>query len=608
MKAWETISLLMKKSAWGRMASSDSLLQDIKKEIEELYMACMNNDAENAKEEASDVIMLVYCMLYNLIGDESFDIDELSVRMINKLYRRYSQVLEGDAEGVYSDEKILWSNVKKIEHKIQTYFCDNNDCGQSFALNSENIDYRGGELYCKSCSKRLTSSRNNLFPYCRNPHNYLEVITSSIIGYAKGDELEPYFFKERHSREYQNLVNMVIHDQVRKNVLVKFLSEKFEISHGIISEYMKRIIEMADMTRTKNDFEQEELLQVYLKKMGENGQFGLTDTDFSGWEKIYRTLSKTKFDIDKVMESPVVFHARSWDNQVARKYLLCYPSKASNRIIECMALTHFSGSHVIDFTVEISSMYGCTVGCRFCASGALTEKPLMMEPIDYLRQVNTCVIDSGINPADYEKFYVSFAGIGEPSCCGADIGKGMRIIRDIYPHVKFNIATMGFKLDSLSEWGKEDLPIRTLQIPLYHTDKDILMRIIGNLPDNYSLFRVLDRAVEYKQSHKGCRIKLNYIPFQGINDSNEDVEKFSALLEPYKEDISIKVSVMNYTRTADINGFKGLSMERLDEICRRFRNDGFEAYVFGSERNNMLGCGQLVQNHISEECLFNDKG
>ena len=115
---WDTISLLMNRSVWGKISNSDSLIHDLKNEIEELYEACLNNDIENACEEAADIIMLVYCILYYVSGDDTFNTDELSERIIKKLYRRYGPILDGEINGDLAEEKKCGRLQKKMNIKL----------------------------------------------------------------------------------------------------------------------------------------------------------------------------------------------------------------------------------------------------------------------------------------------------------------------------------------------------------------------------------------------------------------------------------------------------------------------------------------------------------
>lgn len=86
---------------------------------------------------------------------------------------------------------------------------------------------------------------------------------------------------------------------------------------------------------------------------------------------------------------------------------------------------------------------------------------------------------------------------------------------------------------------------------------------------------------------------------KGINDSEADIRQFANALEFFKNKIVIKISILNYTKPAEENGYITPGVERLKEIKGFFSNCGFETYVFGSERNTALGCGQLAQDNIS---------
>ena len=305
------------------------------------------------------------------------------------------------------------------------------------------------------------------------------------------------------------------------------------------------------------------------------------------------------FEVYKTIVKKTKYNARSWNNQLQRRFLLHYPNRRSGTLIECMSIIHYLDTSIIDLTVELSNMYNCVVGCRFCASGALPGCVKYLEPFDYVKQLNTCLIESGIDPEDYDNFYVSFAGIGEPSVVYNNLSLGMMIIRDLYPNVKFNIATFGYRIECFQFWNKLCLPIRTLQLPLYHIDTKKLSGIVTGLPSGYDLLEVIEQAVWYKINHSACRIKVNYIPMKNVNDGDGDVNRFIKKLEPFKQDITVKISFLNYTKPAEDNGFVTSGLDRLREIEKLFIENGFSTYIFGTDENTTLGCGQLAQNHIS---------
>lgn len=264
-----------------------------------------------------------------------------------------------------------------------------------------------------------------------------------------------------------------------------------------------------------------------------------------------------------------------------------------------MTIIHYKDEEIRDLTVELSNMYNCIVGCRFCASGALPEEACYLDAMDYVRQLNTCLKESGVNPEDFDNFYVSFAGIGEPSVVYKIIAEGMVMICDLYPKVKFNIATFGFDIACFGFWKELDLPIRTLQIPFYSDRRERLKYIVKNLPNSYDFEAIVGQAVEYKNSHPLCRVKINYIAMRGINDDDDDICRLCACLEKYRTQIAVRISFLNYTKPGEENNIMASGNERMCEIKRMLERKGFDCYIFGTDANTELGCGQLVQNHIS---------
>lgn len=302
------------------------------------------------------------------------------------------------------------------------------------------------------------------------------------------------------------------------------------------------------------------------------------------------------FSIIKVFQRTMDYSSRSWNRQSVRKYLLDYDGE---RIIECMLIIHYLNQNVHDLTIELSNMYNCVVGCRFCASGNLKKPVMKLRKEDYIAQINTCLQESNINPIAYQNFYISFYGIGEPSVVCHEIGSIMPVIKEKYPHTKFNIATFGFNSECFNVWKRDFPNIRTLQIPFYSNKPNILKQIVCNLPENYNFLHILGKALEYKKICEECRVKINYIVIQNTNDSNEDIDDLLMMLAPYLNDICIRISYLNYTKIGKYNGYRSAPTQRINEIYRRISDKGFKCYIFGSEMNIEVGCGQLLQDYIS---------
>lgn len=309
-----------------------------------------------------------------------------------------------------------------------------------------------------------------------------------------------------------------------------------------------------------------------------------------------------KFEVIKKIETTIDFQFEYGNKEKIYRYLFQYDK---NRIIESMVIIHYMDDTPLDLTVEISNMYNCVVGCRFCASASLPESTLSLSPEDYLRQVYTALEESNINYQDYPKFYVAFTGIGEPSIVKEKIAMGIFLIKEKYPNVEVNIATTGFDNTCFKYWDQLSLPIRYFQLPFYSHDKEKTKFIIQNAPEDYDLKNNIQEAIKYKHSHKDSRIKINFVVIEGINDSEDDISKMIKYLQEYKDDIIIKVSYLNYTKKCRENNLYSPPKERMKEILKRLQAAGFSCYIFGTPNNTELGCGQLLQNYICDNESIN---
>lgn len=305
-----------------------------------------------------------------------------------------------------------------------------------------------------------------------------------------------------------------------------------------------------------------------------------------------------KFKVIEKLEAAIDFNFEYGNKEKIYRYLINFDD---NRIIECMTIIHLNDNEPIDVTIEISNMYNCIVGCRFCASGSLPESRTFLKAEDYLKQVEICIKESNINLNDYPKLYVAFTGIGEPSVVKEEVAKGIMLIKERYDNVEVNIATTGFDNKCFEYWNKLNLPIRYFQLPYYSCEKDKIKYIIQNAPKDYDLINNIKEAIKYRKNHNECRVKINYVVMEGINDSEKDVEKMIEYLKEFKDDIIIKVSYLNYTEKCKENNLHSPSQKEMHKILNRIKQAGYDCYLFGTENNTELGCGQLVQNYICDE-------
>ncbi len=592
---WEDIKTLMEQSFWGRNSTTDSLIIDLNNEVKEFKQGCEKDDVENSMEEAADVMMIMFCLLYRIKDmNEEISIDQIMENISAKLKSRYKHLYLKNEKLEEEEEKKVWKSAKSIENIINYMFCDNNSCNFCGKVGGANIKVADNNFFCAYCNKQLFVSKKNLLFYNKpNRKKYIQLIIDSIINYAKGNITAPEILRIDNLDVYNSLYNdILMSDNHLKDYFIEYICEKYKLMKLDVIQYCDAVIE--GYCITTND----EVLK-YIQEIAKGNYNYMRYLPNGEPIKLMNKIKYLTMDVEKRIEKVIKYEARNWNNQLVHKYLLNYNQDGKNRIIECMTIIHYQDEKIRDLTIELSNMYNCVVGCRFCASGALPEETCFLEAIDYVKQLNTCLRESGVNPNEFDNFYVSFAGIGEPSVVYKEIADGMIMIKDLFPKVEFNIATFGFDIDCFNYWNKLDLPIRTLQIPFYSSKPDQLKFIVKNLPSSYKFETVIDKALEYKKSHENCRVKVNYIAMKDINDKDQDVDNFCAGLMKYKSQITIRVSYLNYTKPGEQNNIIAANSERLLEIKKIIEKSGFECYIFGTNVNTELGCGQLAQNHIS---------
>ena len=471
-------------------------------------------------------------------------------------------------------------------------YCDNPECKYYGKIGTKNIRIVGNKYICEECCREIYPSRQNVLFYNKQKYRkkYIQMVVNSILEFVHGNVKAPELLAYEEEKVFGYFCKDILQSEGNfRTRFADYVCEKYKVPKVEVLRYC----DLADEIITKDRVEE------YCKGLCEKDHNILDRLSDKEIHKMRTEIKDKTIDVVKKIEKAVKYEARNWDNQLVHKYLLRYDDK---RIIECMLIIHYAGEAVRDLTIELSNMYNCVVGCRFCASGALPETACELEAMDYVRQLNTCVEKSGIDPNEFKEFYVSFAGIGEPSVVYKKIAEGMRIIQDIYPHVKYNVATFGFRKECFAYWNQLDLPIRTFQIPIYSLDRNVLKRIVSNLPDTYRLEEILEEVVQYKMAHLECRIKINFIVMKDINDSDHDIEVMCDFLEKYKKEIAVKISYLNYTKPGEMNHFTSPGSKRLTEIKEYLKDRGFCCYIFGTAFNSELGCGQLFQDYISSNC------
>ncbi|MBI4447985.1 radical SAM protein, partial [Candidatus Woesearchaeota archaeon] len=194
--------------------------------------------------------------------------------------------------------------------------------------------------------------------------------------------------------------------------------------------------------------------------------------------------------------------------------------------------------------VGISTMSGCPVGCKFCATGKKFYRNLTAE--EMAQQVEFVVNkNKKFDPQKAKEFKILFTRMGEPALNKDEVNKAIKNIKRKYPKAVIALSTIGVNNSALADWSELSKKYGNIQLQfsIHSTSQAARQRLI---PYNKKLnFKKIKEAGKKWMSIKNnCRkIGLNFTLLKGEEFSIKKLEKFFP-----KEQFFIKLSPLNKNR------------------------------------------------------------
>lgn len=125
------------------------------------------------------------------------------------------------------------------------------------------------------------------------------------------------------------------------------------------------------------------------------------------------------------------------------------------------------GSRAERWMIGVSTMSGCPVHCKFCATGNMKRwRNLTADEI--VGQVEFAIAQAGFNPADAREFKINYTRMGEPFLNIDAVKEAIARITEKYPNTHHYVSTIGIAGSDFS-FVKGNV---TLQISLHSFDDD----------------------------------------------------------------------------------------------------------------------------------------
>ena len=241
-------------------------------------------------------------------------------------------------------------------------------------------------------------------------------------------------------------------------------------------------------------------------------------------------------------------------------------------------------------TLCVSTQVGCAMGCTFCmtATMGLLRNLSAGEICDQVYRVNADLRAQGI-VAERPLTNLVYMGMGEPLHNYANVMRSLELLLHEeganFSHRHVTVSTSGL-VPNILRFGEETQV--KLAVSLNATTDEQRARLMP-VDKKWNIAALID-AVRRFPSRQGRRVTFEYVLLKGVNDSDEDAARLSALLQG----LPVKVNLIPYNENPGL-GFGDPGAERLAEFRQVLAARGIVSMVRKNRgRDIAAACGQLA--------------
>jgi 23S rRNA (adenine2503-C2)-methyltransferase len=239
-------------------------------------------------------------------------------------------------------------------------------------------------------------------------------------------------------------------------------------------------------------------------------------------------------------------------------------------------------------TACVSSQVGCSLTCKFCATGKLDRVRNL--DFDEIYDQVAIIREQALEHYGIPLSNIVYMGMGEPLLNYSNVLKSIDRITspdglNMSPQ-RITVSTAGIA-KMIKKLGDDEVKFN-LALSLHAANDDKRSRIMP-INDSNTL-DVLKEALNYFYEKTGTRVTLEYIVFKDFNDALQDAKELAAFARSVKSKInlieynSIGDGVFNQTTEERLNAFVAeLERNKLIVNVRRSRGKDIDA-----------ACGQLA--------------
>lgn len=239
-------------------------------------------------------------------------------------------------------------------------------------------------------------------------------------------------------------------------------------------------------------------------------------------------------------------------------------------------------------TACVSSQVGCSLTCKFCATGKLDRVRNLH--FDEIYDQVAIIREQAMENYNIQLSNIVYMGMGEPLLNYANVLKSIERITAPdglnMSHNRITVSTAGVA-KMIKKLGDDGVKFN-LALSL-HAANDAKRSQIMPINESNSL-EVLEEALQYFYDKTGTRITLEYIVFKDFNDSLQDAKELSL----FARKVPTKINLIEYNSIGD-SMFNNTSEEKLNKFFQYLAKEGHVVNLRRSRGKDIdAACGQLA--------------
>ena len=240
------------------------------------------------------------------------------------------------------------------------------------------------------------------------------------------------------------------------------------------------------------------------------------------------------------------------------------------------------------FTVCVSSQVGCSLSCKFCATGKM-KRVRNLDPAEIYDQV-VMVNKQAMETFGLPLTNIVYMGMGEPLLAYKSVLGSIEHITSpeglgMSPK-RITVSTAG--IAKMIKKLADDKVRFNLAISLHAAD-DIKRNEIMPINEQNNLEVLMEALIYFSRNTKN-RISYEYITFQNFNDSLIDAANLTKLCK----DFPVQINIIEYN-PIDGSSFEKSAAHRIDDFAKYLIDEGVMVTVRRSRGKDIdAACGQLA--------------